>query len=305
MKTWFDKNSSLYDGLPYMEIEGENVTYPSVAELKLDGEFVYAIKKEGKIYLANKPAYGRIRTDMAVTDRLDLMPEDSALICELVWGAGKDFYEFARHKLDANCNLGIYGCVKWAGKILNSTYTEVRQLLEAQTFYDKKVALIPAVMVEDAKELQDLFNTVTAAGYEGVIVKKPNSRYVNGRNYDWTKRKLQAEADLVIYGYQTGTKRAKTLSVLLGHRINGTIKPFVHVGGGFKQKEKEALLKVLQGCPSVGTLDKDILVDPKIVVKITHSGVVRNPDGSANSLRHPRFDRFRLDKTVDEIDTIK
>lgn len=305
MKTWQDKLSTLYDGLPYMEMEGESITYPSVAELKLDGEFVYAVKNGGKVYLANKPAYGRIRTDMAVTDRLNLMPEDSALLCELVWGAGKDFYEFARHKLDADCNLGVYGCVKWAGKILNSTYTEVRQLLEEQTFYDKKVALVPAVMLEDADDLDELFNTVTAAGYEGVVVKKPNSKYVNGRNYDWTKKKLQAEADLVICGYQTGTKRAKTLSVLVGHRVGNEIKPFVHVGGGFTQKEKAALLKVLQGCTVVGNLDKDFLVEPKIVIKIIHSGVIRNPDGSANSLRHPRFDRWRLDKTVQEIDTIK
>lgn len=305
METWQDKNSSLYDGLPYMEIEGINITYPSIAEVKLDGEFVYAIKNNGKVYLANKPTYGRIRTDMAVTDQLNLMPEGTVLLGELVWGEGKDFYEFARHKLDAECNLGIYGCIRWAGKVLNSPYIETRQLLEEQDFYNSKVVLIPAVMVEDEEELEDLFNRVTAVGYEGVLIKKPSSKYINGRNYDWTKKKLQAEADLVICGYQTGTKRAKTLSVLVGHMINGEIKPFVHVGGGFTQEEKNILLGVLQKCPIIGKSDKDILIEPKIVIKIIHSGIVRNTDGSANSLRHPRFDRFRLDKTVEEIDTIK
>ena len=290
-----------------MEIEGtvENITYPTMAELKVDGEFVYVIKTD-KVYLANKKAYGRIRTDMIVTNHLDLMPNNTVLLGELIWGAGKDFYDFARHKLDANCNLVIYGCLRYAGKDLsNWTYTETRQLLENQTFYNDKVVLVPTVYVENAQELQELFDKFTAHGYEGLVAKKPTSKYINGRSYDWTKKKLQAEADLVICGYQTETKRAKTLSVLVGHNVNGEIKPFVHVGSGFTHEEKETLLKILKECPVVGKLDKDLLVEPKIVIKIIHSGVVRNEDGSANSLRHPRFDRFRFDKTIQEIDTIK
>jgi len=307
MKTWQDKQSPLYDGLPYMEIEGaeSNITYPSLAELKVDGEFVYVIKTD-KVYLANKKAYGRIRTDMAVTDHLDLMPKDTVLLGELIWGAGKDFYDFARHKLDPNCNLVIFGCVRYKGiDLSNWTYKQTRQLLESQTFYNSKVVLVPSVFVEDAQELQQLFDKFTAHGYEGVVVKKPTSKYKSGKSYDWSKKKLQAEADLVICGYQTGTKRAKTLSVLVGHRINGKVEPFVHVGGGFTKEEKETLLKVLKECTETGKLDKDILIEPKIVIKVIHSGVVRNVDGSANSLRHPRFDRFRFDKTVNEIDTIK
>ena len=136
-------------------------------------------------------------------------------------------------------------------------------------------------------------------------LKKPDSKYRNGKSYHWTKKKLQAEADLVICGYQTATKRVKNLSVLVGHLINGEVKPFTHVGGGFSLKEKMSLLSALQTCPSTGKLRDDILVEPKIVIKVIHSGVIRNPDGSANSLRHPRFDRFRFDKTVDEVDTIK
>jgi len=302
MKTWQDKHSSLYNGVPYMEIEGEKITYPSAAEPKLDGEFVYVIKTD-KVYLANKRQYGRIRTDMAVTD-IDI-PDNTVLLGELVWGEGKDFYAFARHKLDHNCNLGIFGCVRYNGQDLNSTYAETRQLLESLNFYNDKVVLIPSIIVEDAEELTDLFNRITAVGYEGLVVKKLDSKYKDGRSYDWTKRKMQAEADLVICGYQTGTKRVKNLSVLVGHMLNGKIEPFVHVGGGFTLKEKLDLLSVLQGCKSTGKLGDDVLVEPKIVIKITHSGIVRNPDGSANSLRHPRFDRFRFDKTVNEIDTIK
>ena len=305
MKTWQDKNSSLYDGLPYMEIEGENAVFPCIAEIKLDGEMVYVIEKDGIVYLANKQKHGRIRTDMPVTN-VDI-PKDSIFLAELVWGAGKSFYDFARHKLNQECNLGIFSCVKYKGKQLwgKMPYTEVREILEAQTFYNNKVVLIPAVQVQDAQELEDLFNKVVAGGYEGLVIKQPNSKYVNGKTYQWVKRKFQDEADLVICGYQTGTKRAKNLSVLVGHLVNGEVKFLTHVGGGFKNDEKTCLLKVLQQCKQIGKLKDDVLVEPKIVIKVLHNGIIRNVDGSANSLRHPRFDRFRFDKTVNEVDTIK
>lgn len=300
-----DKLNPIYNGLPYMEIEGERINYPCVAEIKLDGEFQYLIKQNGNVYLADKQVYGRIRTNMPITNVN--IPDNSVFLGELVWGAGKSFYEFARHKLDANCNLGIFGCVRYEGKDLwgKATYTEVRQLLEEQTFYNDKVVLIPAIQIQDTEELQDLFEQITTAGYEGVIAKEPSSKYINGKTYQWTKKKFQAEADLVICGYQTGTKRAKNLSVLVGHLVDGEVKHLTHVGGGFSYDEKMSLLKVLQNCKQTGKIKDDILVEPKIVIKVLHSGIIRNIDGTANSLRHPRFDRFRFDKTVNEIDTIK
>lgn len=305
MKTWIDKLNPVYNGLPYMEIEGERITYPCMAELKLDGEFQYIINYEGTNYLADKQVYGRIRTDMPITNIN--IPENSVFLGELVWGAGKNFYEFARHKLDNNCNLGIFGCVRYLGDDIwkEATYTQAREILERQKFYNDKVVLIPTVVVSDAQELEDLFERVTANGYEGLVIKEFDSKYVNGKTYHWTKKKFQDDADLVICGYQTGTKRAKNLSVLVGHLVEGEIKHLTHVGGGFSNEEKMTLLGVLQKCPAIGRIKDDILVEPKIVIKVLHSGIIRNPDGTANSLRHPRFDRFRFDKAVKEIDTIK
>ena len=76
MRTWQNKDSELYEGLPFMEIRGEGFTYPCRVEPKLDGEFSYVIKKEGKLYLANKPEHGRIRMEMPVLDEIeDKIPE--------------------------------------------------------------------------------------------------------------------------------------------------------------------------------------------------------------------------------------
>jgi ATP-dependent DNA ligase len=266
------------------------------------------IKKQGKLYLANKPEHGRIRTEMPALLSVEAdIPDDSVFLAELVWGAGKDFYDFARHKLDPECGLGIFSCLKYAGVQLwgVATHEETRRLLEKQTFYNDKVALVPCVEVADKGELNDLFKRIVKLGFEGLVAKQKTSKYVNGKTYEQTKWKNQAEGDFVICGYQTGTKRAKTLSVLIGHLVNGEVKILTHVGGGFKQEEKETMLQVLQGCKQIGRMKDDILVEPKIVIKVIHNGVIRNPDGSVNSLRHPRFDRVRFDKTVKEIEALK
>jgi len=312
MRTYQDKNSPLYTGLPFMEIEGEEFTFPCRAEIKLDGEFQYVIKQKGKLYLANKPEHGRIRMEMPVLNEIESkIPDNSIFLAELVWGDGKSFYGangFAKHKLDPNCGLGFFGCLEYAGHQLwgNLTYAATRDFLEQQKFYTPNAVLIPSVVVANQQELDDLYEVIINGGYEGLIAKTPNSKYINGVTYEWTKRKFEAEGDFVIIGFQSGTRRAKTLSILVGHRVNGEIVPLTYVGGGFGANTvpKEKMLTVLSGMVT-GHNGVENYVEPKIVVKVKHSGVIRNPDGSVNSLRHPQFRDIRFDKTVEHIDTVK
>jgi len=307
MKSWGDKNSPLYDNLPFMEIEGTGFTFPCKAEVKLDGEFQYVIKQKGEIYLANKQHHGRIRMDMPVLDSIRYaIPDDSVFLAELVWGAGKDFYDFARHKLDPNCGLGFFGCLRYDGvQLWNvATYDQTRQILEKQTFYNANAVLIPSVLVADQEELDDLFERIVSSGFEGLVAKQPDSKYVNGNTYHWTKWKNVEEGDFVIVGYQSGTKRAKILSCLIGHMVNGVITPLTHVGSGFKIDEKTDMLARLQAIDTGKVVDGDRLVPPSVIIKVVHNGVIRNPDGSVNSLRHPRFDRVRDDKVVSEIEAL-
>lgn len=309
MKTYQDKNSPLYEGLPFMEIEGQGFTFPCRAEIKLDGEFQYVIKRKGKLYLANKPEHGRIRTDMPVLNEIeDKIPDDSVFLAELVWGRGDDFYAFARHKLDPNCSLGFFGCVRFAGKqIWNDwTYVATRDLLEQQKFYTPNAVLIPSVIVANEQELDDLYEIIVNGGYEGLIAKTPESKYTNKVTYEWTKRKYETEGDFVIMGYQSGTKRAKMLSVLVGHLVDGVVVPLSYVGGGFgiDTVPKETMLTVLQGIVT-GNKGDEIYVEQKLVVEIKYSGVIRKEDGSVNSLRHPQFKCVRMDKSVEHIDTVE
>jgi ATP-dependent DNA ligase len=305
MKTYQDKCSPFYEGLPFMEIEGLHIPFPCIAEIKFDGEFQYLIKKHGNIYLANKKEYGRIRTDMAVTNSIDI-PEDSIFTAELIWDRGTFFYDFLRHKLGDDLNLAVFGCLRYAGEDVwkQNDYIETRKLLEKQTFYNKKVILAPKVICHNKQELDGFFHVVTQQGYEGIVIKDPLSKFIDGETGRWAKWKHQVDNDFAIIGFQSGTKRAKTLSVLVGYRCNGKIQRLTYVGGGFKIDEKEAILSVLKDLVS-GHSGDEYYVEPKIVITVMHYGIIRNEDGSINSLRHPQFKCVRFDKTVEQIDELK
>lgn len=306
MRTWQDKNSDLYDGLPYMAIRGDSISLPTVVEIKLDGELQYVIKKKGQVYLANKKEHGRLRTDMPVTNSI-VCPDNTVFLAELVYGNGTNFYDFSRHKLDPDLNLALFGCLRYDGEDIwkNYNYVWARKLLESQTFYNEKVCLIPNKICRTQDEIDAFFNKVVAGGYEGIVAKSPLSVYFNGESKDWTKRKNVADNEFVIIGFQSGTKRAKTLSILVGHRLDGKIERLTYVGGGFKAWEKVDILNKLLGMVTGSDGKGEQYVRPEIVVTVEHYGVIRNADGSVNSLRHPQFKCIREDKTVEQIDTIK
>jgi ATP-dependent DNA ligase len=306
METYQDKNSPLYEGLPFMKIRGETITYPCVAELKFDGEFQYVITKDNKVYLVNKREHGRIRVGMTCTNVK--LPDNSVFIGELFYGAGKDFYEFARHKLTDDLNLALFGVLRLNGEDVWKTwkYYEGRKYLESlpQEAFSAHTTIVPKFVLQSEEDFNKAFSKVTSNSFEGLVIKGLLSSYIDGETKEWVKRKFEDDSDLAICGFQTGTKRAKNLSLLLGHSINGQIVPFVHCGGGLTNEQKDAFLKTLT--PHVkGKIKDDYIVTPKFVVRVKHNGVIRNPDGSPNSLRHPRFITVREDKSINEVDEIK
>ena len=298
MKTWQDKNSPLYANLPFMEIRGNYIIYPSVAEVKYDGEFQYLINNGTGIYLANKKKHGRIRTGMKVTNVK--IPEDSIFIAELISGEGKDFYDFLRHKLTDDLRLAIFGVLKLKGEELTkATYADQRKILEQQKFYNNDVFLSQRFNVANKQQLDDIFNRVTKLGYEGIVIKDPLSTYINGDTGKWKKQKYEADNDLAIMGF----KVVKDISLLLGHQVNGRLVPICHCGGGMDDNEKDTFIRVLRPL-AIDKHGEDYLVEPKIVITVKHGGAIRDANGIVTSLRSPQFKTIRLDKTIKEVDNI-
>jgi len=82
---------------------------------------------------------------------------------------------------------------------------------------------------------------------EGIIYKKANSKYSEGKSSDWLKNKFRKEADVMITGYNPGKgKRSSTFGTLkasIYDKKTGKPKEVANVGTGFNDEQLKDLKK--------------------------------------------------------------
>ena len=149
-----------------------------------------------------------------------------------------------------------------------------------------------------------LFADACRKGWEGLIAKRADSRYVHGRSRDWLKLKCSAEQELVIGGY-TAPKGSRTDlgALLLGYYEDGRLRYAGKVGTGFTRATLRDLAGRLEPLRRDASPFADQVrergatwVEPRLVAQVGFSEWTR--DGR---LRHPRFLGLREDKPAGEV----
>jgi bifunctional non-homologous end joining protein LigD len=190
-------------------------------------------------------------------------------------------------------------------EVTGLTLDERRTLLHELVSDGVYVAVSPAFV--DGKQL---LSHVQEHGLEGVLAKKPSSRYVEGgRNDTWLKLKVRIEQEFVVLGYTAGEgSRSDTFGALvLGYFEDNEIRYAGKVGTGFDR----ACLLMLMGkmaplivdeYPWQTQLPRDVLKEtrewlyPGIVVQIAYQRFTE--DGL---LWHPSYLKLRDDKHPSEV----
>src|SRR5688572_2153993 len=165
--------------------------------------------------------------------------------------------------------------------------------------------LMPSALVQLVHASDDgvaLHGAAIASGFEGVIGKRKDSRYLSGKRSDsWLKVKPATTADFVVGGYTQGKGVRKSLgSILVGtwESKGRKLKFASHVGSGFDDRGvdrmKAALAKLeRKTCPFDEPPELNApttWVEPKVVAEVKfHSWT---EDGR---LRAPVFVRVRDD----------
>jgi DNA ligase-1 len=167
------------------------------------------------------------------------------------------------------------------------------------------------VEVEDADALEAAFIEARARRNEGLMVKDPESRYAPGRRgLGWLKmKKALATIDCVVVGVEVGHgKRHGVLSdYTFAVRDTATDK-LVNIGKAYSGLTDAEIAEMTRWfeAHTIARYGRYHQVEPTVVVEIAFDVIVRsNRHGSGFSLRFPRIVRLRLDKTVDEIDTVE
>lgn len=126
-----------------------------------------------------------------------------------------------------------------------------------------------------------LWRVVCEHQLEGMIAKRPDAPYRDGRSTDWVKIKRTATASCLVGGFDPGEgSRANTFGCLHLYLLNdGALVPVGKVGSGFSERELKEVMHAMH--------------HPPLIVEVEYLDV--SPDGQ---LRQPVFQRVRTDLAV-------
>jgi bifunctional non-homologous end joining protein LigD len=295
--------ASLAKSIPH----GEGWTY----EVKFDGfrALAYLRNSECKLLSRNeKELNGRfpdvakalikaVKSPHAVVDgeicRID--PSGRTSFSELQQGSGPlVFYAFDLLELDGEPLVDLP---------LTQRKEQLRSLL------DKRVTTV--ALSEDFDDGDALFEVAQARGLEGVIAKRADSTYKQGkRTRDWLKVKTENNEEFVVTGYtRGGGRRADTFGALVLAVNEGDELRYVgNVGTGFDDAEIDKLLRLLRPlhrdtppfavAPKMPRVRKGDVqwVEPQLVAQVRFGEWTHD-----DHLRHPAYLGIREDKSAGEV----
>jgi bifunctional non-homologous end joining protein LigD len=262
-----------------------SVSYPELQDvaaslsglsLILDGELVAADAR-------GRPDFGTLQQRMHVTDpgavrRLVATVPVTFLVFDLLWLEGRS--------------------------LLDDAYDARRSALEGlRTSGPWDVP--PAFAGDGAAALA----ASRAAGLEGVVAKRRDSRYVPGsRSSAWLKVKHQHMQEVVIGGWRAGQggRDGRIGSLLLGVQGPDGLEYAGHVGTGFTDAALAELAELLNPLrrktspfsvelPRVDARDA-VWVEPQLVGEVTYGEWT-----ATGRLRHPSWRGLRDDKSPSEV----
>jgi bifunctional non-homologous end joining protein LigD len=155
----------------------------------------------------------------------------------------------------------------------------------------------------EATDAKKFFKNALAKGFEGIMLKRKNSKYEMGeRSESWFKIKRRGELDVAIVGWIESDKMPGAFRSLVcaGFEKGGGMHYFGNVGGGFNTREYKQIVNSLAKLETkkppladkVGpSYWKVHWVKPEIVARVEFHEL--NPDGK---FRAPRFKGLRPDK---------
>src|SRR5215210_3129633 len=175
--------------------------------------------------------------------------------------------------------------------------------------------LVPGIRSVRLSEAFDdgdaLLEAAKEQGLEGIIGKRIESRYLEGRRTrDWVKIKTHGRQEFLVAGYTRGRGRrsGRLGSLILAVRRGGELSYVGNVGTGFDEREIERLVGLLRPLerkespfpvtPKLPRVRKDeiVWVEPRLVAEVEFSEWTH--DGH---LRAPVYKGLREDKPAEEV----
>jgi DNA ligase 1 len=171
------------------------------------------------------------------------------------------------------------------------------------------VQLAESKIVRTAEEVERTFRKSRELGYEGLVVKDPQSVYIMGkRGSGWVKLKEELDTlDVVIVAAEYGHgKRAGVISdYTFAVRDGDSLKTIGKAYSGLTDSEIDEMTRRLKEI-TVKDHGYRRTVRPEIVIEVAFDSVQKSArHDSGYALRFPRIKRIRTDKSLTDIDTLE
>jgi bifunctional non-homologous end joining protein LigD len=274
-----------------------------IYERKLDGIRCIAIRDGGPVKLLSRndlTMNGRFPT---VAAALDEEPCSRFVIDgEVVAYEGEQTSFQALGHPGATTVYAVFDLLWLDGEDVRSRPLRERKALlrEALAFKD------PIRFTEHRDEAGEaMFEEACRSGWEGVIAKRADSPYVDGRSRDWLKFKCQQGQELVIGGFTAPRgSREEFGALLVGHfTADGVLHYAGKVGTGFDRATLKDLGERLRALHRDSSPFADApnyrdatWVEPELVAQLGFAEWT-----TAGRLRHPRFLGLRFDKAARDV----
>jgi bifunctional non-homologous end joining protein LigD len=153
---------------------------------------------------------------------------------------------------------------------------------------------------------QEMLASLCGKGFEGVIAKRADGLYPQGRSNAWLKIKCEKAQEFVIVGWSPSTRGRSFSSVLLGLYEGDTLRYAGRVGSGFGDRDLSDLatrFKKLERAKPAFTGEVPAAIkrqahwlDPKLVAHIEFAEFTRD-----KIVRQGRFIALREDKKAKDV----
>ena len=207
----------------------------------------------------------------------------------------------------------LYDLLYFKEPVVDEPIIKRREILEnaVDTSIDElNLSDIVKVGPENIDDAVELFNKSIAGGHEGIMIKNCVEPYIPGiRGKKMLKFKAEPETlDAVIVGGTKGIgKRGEFIgSYEIALRDEyGDLLTITKIGSGLSDDDLANLTRQMKEI-IISEKGTHITVQPKIVLEIKYSEIVKSPEYPAGySLRFPIVKSIRTDKGVEDIDTIE
>jgi DNA ligase-1 len=187
-----------------------------------------------------------------------------------------------------------------------------RKEILSRIFFKKPIVNTKHNVVNTAQEIIAKFDESRDIGYEGLVLKEPESQYHPGkRGRYWIKLKRELDtidAVIVIAEYGHG-RRAGVLSdytfAVRDEYNDNQLRIIGKAYSGLTDKEIDTITKQLR---SIMIKDNGygIVVKPELILEISFDSIQKSDrHDSGFALRFPRIKNIRSDKNVTDIDTLQ